>query len=181
MDDRSPLRQTEQLETRLLLSSVALTGSTLRVFGDAGVDNVITIGLDAAKTTVTVTVNGTAQTFSHDKVKSVRLFGDSGNDTIRVDESQAKFNIMTSLFGGAAGQNVIIGGDGNDTLIGGDDKDEIFGNAGDDFINGGPDDDTVWGGAGTDTLRGGGGGGQFHDGEFKNFSRFVREIIPKLG
>src|SRR5258706_12232014 len=87
----------EQLEPRLLLSSVAKTGSTLRVFGDTGVDNIITVGLDAAKDNVIVTVNGAMQSIPRGGLRRVRLFGDSGNDTITIDSTAAKFDIQTFI------------------------------------------------------------------------------------
>src|SRR5258706_10266947 len=118
------LALTEQLEPRLLLSSVAKTGSTLRVFGDVGVNNVITVGLDAAKNNVIVTVNGVTQSVARGGLRRVRVFGDSGNDTITIDSSQATFDIQTSLFGGAGAYRLrafdfcssIDGNDGNDRI-----------------------------------------------------------------
>ena len=72
----------EQMEPRILLSSVARTSGTLRVYGDAGVDNVIVVGFDATKDNVVVTVNGATQSVVSKDLKRVRIFGDSGNDRI---------------------------------------------------------------------------------------------------
>src|SRR5258706_371383 len=157
----------EQLEPRLLLSSVAKTGSTLRVFGDVGVDNVITVGLDAARDNVIVTVNGVTQSVSRNDLRRVRIFGDSGNDIITIDSSQATFDIQTSLFGGA----------GNDRLRGGDERDYIEGDDGNDRISLG--NGRNFGYAGNDTLSSSGGGGEAHQGEFKDINKFIAVLVPR--
>src|SRR5260221_158363 len=118
----------EQMESRILLSSVARTGSTLRVYADAGVDNDITVGLDDKK------VNGIGNDADEDG--SDLIFGGRGNDSIS----------------GEGSKDVIFGQDGNDTINGGTDRDEIYGMAGDDVISGGGGGDTLYGGAGDDAL-----------------------------
>jgi hypothetical protein len=93
-------RLAEPLESRLLLSSAVRTGQTLRVYGDAGVDNVITVGLDAARDNVIVTINGTTTSIPANDLRRVRIFGDTGNDTISIDDSQTRFSIQTYIFVG---------------------------------------------------------------------------------
>ena len=63
---------------------------------------------------------------------SARIFGGSGNDTLRGDDNV----------------NVIWAGDGDDT---------VFARAGDDEVQGGPGNDTLFGGDGDDLLNGGAG------------------------
>src|SRR5687768_1961965 len=95
-----PRRPVESLESRLLLSSAVRTGETLRVYGDAGVDNVITVGIDASRDNVVVTINGEVTNIPSDDLKRVRIFGDTGNDAITIDDSQSKFSIQTYIFAG---------------------------------------------------------------------------------
>lgn len=158
-------RHTEVLENRRLFASVAVTGGILRVFGDAGVDNVISVALTADKTTVVVTVNGASSSFAKSTVKRVRLFGDSGDDTLTVDSSQAQFNIQVDAFG-LGGNDAINGGDERDNFYGGDGNDSIslgtgrntgYGEGGKDVIAGGDQRDFISGGGGNDTIDGGAG------------------------
>jgi Ca2+-binding RTX toxin-like protein len=158
-------RHTEVLECRRLFASVAVTGGILRVFGDAGVDNVITVALTADKSTVVVTVNGNASNFAKSAVKRVRLFGDSGDDTISVDSSQTQFNVQVDGFGqggndtltGGDERNNFYGGAGNDTLVLGSGRNTAYGEGGKDRIIGGDQRDFVSGGGGNDTIDGGDG------------------------
>jgi Ca2+-binding RTX toxin-like protein len=157
------LSQAEQLEPRRLLSSAVRTGDTLRVFGDVGVDNVITVGLDAAEKNVIVVVNGQTTSVRREDLHGVRIFGDSGNDTITINSSQAIFDVQTSLFGGA-GDDRLKGGDERDYIEGNDGDDRIslgngrnfgLGDAGTDIIDGGDQRDFISGGAGPDLIHGG--------------------------
>jgi Ca2+-binding RTX toxin-like protein len=161
---RNPTPLAEPLERRLLLSAVNRRGSTLRVFGDTGVDNVITVGLDATRKNINVTVNGVTQTLSRSGLRRVNLYGDSGNDTISIDTSAATFDILTNIFAGAGDDRIrckdekdyVEGGDGNDRISLGGGRNFAFGQAGDDIIDGGDQRDFISGGAGADLLNGGG-------------------------
>ncbi|MEY2474398.1 MAG: hypothetical protein QOK28_3727 [Actinomycetota bacterium] len=58
---------------------------------------------------------------------------------------------------GAAGNDVLLGGNDSDSLHGGPGVDMINGNAGDDYVFGGDGDDVLWGGPGNDDEFGGNG------------------------
>ena len=79
----------------------------------------------------------------------IQVFGQSGNDTIALDESN-----------GALPAANLFGGDGNDTLTGGSGNDLLFGQAGNDTLIGKGGNDLLFGGAGNDTLIGGAGDDQ---------------------
>lgn len=162
MDDG--LIQTEALERRLLLSSVVRTGSTLRIYGDAGVNNVIDVSFDNAdKDNVLVVVNGVTTPIPAGNTKSIRIFGDTGNDTITIDSTLATFSIQTSIFGGAGDDRIrcgderdyVEGGDGNDRISLGNGRNFGIGDLGDDIIDGGENRDFISGGGGADLIRGG--------------------------
>jgi Ca2+-binding RTX toxin-like protein len=65
------------------------------------------------------------------------------------------FSFTTS--GGAAGNDVLLGGSESDSVHGGGGVDLINGNVGDDYLFGGDGDDVVWGGPGNDDAFGGNG------------------------
>ena len=79
----------------------------------------------------------------------IQVFGQAGNDTITLDESN-----------GALPAAQLFGGDGNDTLTGGSGNDLLFGQAGNDTLLGKGGNDLLFGGAGNDTLTGGDGDDQ---------------------
>ena len=74
----------------------------------------------------------------------IQVFGQGGNDTISLDETNGALP-RANLFGGA----------GNDTLIGGSGADQLFGQAGNDTLLGKGGFDFLFGGAENDTLTGG--------------------------
>jgi len=98
----------------------------LSVFGDDG-DNVIVTSRDAAGQILVnggaVPVSGGTATVAN--TATIQVFGNGGNDTISLDESNGALP-AAQLFGGA----------GNDVLTGGSGNDQLFGQAGDDTLNG---------------------------------------------
>ena len=181
----------ELLERRLLLSSVVRTGSTLRIYGDAGVDNVIDVAFETAdRNTVDVVINGVTTPISADNLKHVRIFGDSGNDTnhhrfhrseirhrhehfrrrgddrIRCGDERdyVEGNDGNDRISLGNGRNFALGGLGDDIIDGGDQRDFISGGGGADFIRGGLDRDQIQGDNGNDTLYGGTGNDADEDG-----------------
>src|SRR4051812_49279449 len=103
----------EGIEARRLFAGIEvanLFGNVLTVSGDDGVDDQITLSLSPDGSEVNVSINGTPQAPTPtDGLRSVRVTGGSGDDTITVLEGGStggKFNIATLL----------EGGDGNDTL-----------------------------------------------------------------
>src|SRR5262245_48307877 len=122
----------------------------LTEFGDKG-DNTITTSRDAAGRILVnggaVSIDGGVATVAN--TSTIDVFGQDGNDTIALDESNGALP-AARLFGGA----------GNDTLIGGSGADQLFGGAGNDTLLGKGGNDQLFGGAGNDVLIGGAGNDQ---------------------
>src|SRR4051812_36568237 len=107
----------EQLSTREMPAVVAsFSAGTLTVFGDS-LDNNITISRDAAGKILVnggaVKVTGGTPTIANTTL--VQVFGQAGNDTITLNESNGALP-KANLFGGA-GNDVLTGGSGNDMLF----------------------------------------------------------------
>ena len=122
----------------------------LSVFGDDLADH-ITLSRDAAGRILinggAVAVQGGQPTVANTAL--MQVFGQGGNDTIALDESN-----------GALPAAQLFGGNGNDTLTGGSGNDMLFGGAGNDILLGKGGNDLLFGGAGNDTLTGGTGDDQ---------------------
>src|SRR5215218_8149131 len=122
----------------------------LTVLGD-DLDNTITISRNAAGAILinggAVVIQGGAATVANTAL--ISGFGQNGNDTIRLDETN-----------GALPRANLFGGIGNDTLTGGSGTDLLFGQAGDDTLLGKGGADQLFGGADNDTLTGGDGDDQ---------------------
>ncbi|WLA62943.1 beta strand repeat-containing protein [Bradyrhizobium diazoefficiens] len=159
----------------------------LTTFGN-GQNNTIALGRNAAGTIVVnggaVAIKGGPATVANTKL--IQAFGQDGNDTITIDESNGAMP-AANLFGGAGndtltggsggdmlfgqsgndtllgkgGNDLLFGGAGNDVLIGGDGNDQMFGEAGNDRMiwNPGDDSDLMEGGEGIDTAEVNGGNG----------------------
>ena len=143
----------EQLGERIVLSATASFSATtgvLSVFGDAQA-NTLVVSRDAAGKLLVnggaVSVLGGTPTVANTAL--IQVFGQGGNDTITLDETN-----------GALPAANLFGGDGNDTLTGGSANDLIFGQAGNDILLGKGGDDQLFGGDGNDTLTGGVGNDQ---------------------
>jgi len=143
----------ESLEGRQLLSASASfvpSSGVLTVFGDAQ-NNTLIVGRDAAGQ---INVNGGAVkiqggTATVANVSLIQVFGQGGNDTLTIDETN-----------GAMPAADLFGGDGNDTLTGGSGNDQLFGQAGNDTLLGKGGNDLLFGGDGNDVLIGGAGNDQ---------------------
>src|SRR5712664_4940970 len=121
------------------------TAGLLSELGD-GVDNTIVTSRDAAGQ---LFVNGGAVPITGGRATvantaTIQVFGQGGNDTISLDETNGALP-AAQLFGGA----------GNDTLTGGSGNDLLFGQAGNDILLGKGGNDLLFGGDGNDTLAGG--------------------------
>src|SRR5689334_9480907 len=112
-------QQYEVLESRRLLSAALSSTGILRVNGETGKDNTITVNLNDAKDHVIVTVNGNVQgTFAVSKVKQIRVAGADGKDNISVTADSA-LTARTVLFG-EGGNDTLRSGAGPSALWGGD-------------------------------------------------------------
>ena len=134
------------------------TAGLLSVFGD-NLDDFITISRDAAgqifvnSGNVSITITGGTPTVANTAL--IQVFGQGGNDTITLDESNGALP-AARLFGGA-GNDVLTGGSGNDQLFGGAGDDTLVGKGGNDLLFGGAGDDVLTGGDGDDQVFGQGG------------------------
>ena len=115
---------------------------------------------DPDKLEIVVGADSKTFTFDRERVAEIAVDTESGNDFVRIDESNGVFTdgIPTTI-GGGDGNDTIAGGTGNETLLGGDGNDTIDGNGGNDVASLGAGDDTfVWDpGDGSDTIEGGDG------------------------
>src|SRR5205807_9567867 len=80
----------------------------------------------------------------------IQVFGQDGNDTIALDETNGALP-AANLFGGA-GSDTLTGGSGNDMLFGQAGNDTLLGKGGNDFLLGGAGNDTLTGGTGDDHV-----------------------------
>lgn len=169
------------------IASFSPTSGILSIFGDAE-DSALTISRNAAGTILVnggaIVIQGGSATVANTTL--IQAFGQGGNDTITLDESNGALpranlfggtgnDLLTSgsgadmLFGqagndtlfGKGGADFLFGGTENDVLTGGDADDQVFGEAGDDRMiwNPGDDSDLFEGGAGIDTAEINGGNG----------------------
>lgn len=122
----------------------------LTIFGDSA-NNGLVIGRD--KSGRILINNGHVKPLGGDptiaNTNEIDIFGQSGDDTITVDECHGPMPAVH-----------IFGGDGNDRITGGSGADLLFGQAGNDVIKGGGGNDLLFGGIGNDTLDGGSGDNQ---------------------
>jgi Ca2+-binding RTX toxin-like protein len=162
-------------------------GGTLTTFGDA-LDNTITLSRNAAGQILVnggaVPVRGGTPTVANTSL--LQVFGQGGNDTITLNESNGALP-RANLFGGIGndtltggsgadmlfgqsgndtllgkgGADLLFGGSENDVLVGGDGNDQMFGESGNDRMvwNPGDDSDLMEGGSGIDTAEVNGGNG----------------------
>jgi Ca2+-binding RTX toxin-like protein len=135
----------------MAISASFLSGArVLSVFGD-GLGNTISASRNAAGNILinngAVAIVGGNPTVANTDL--IQLFGQGGNDTITVDETNGPM---------PAAQ--LFGGDGNDTLTGGSANDLLFGQSGNDTLLGKGGNDQLFGGDGNDTLTGGAGDDQ---------------------
>ncbi len=148
----------EQLETRRHLSAT-LSGNVLTIVGtDRGDD----IAIAAGRRQFVVHDNGVQTAFDLGAVKTIRIYGLRGDDSIIVSPN---LPIRASIDAGP-GNDRVGGGARNDTIFGGHGNDTIAGNDGDDYIDAGPGDDFADGGKGVSVIHGGGGNDRATSGSF---------------
>jgi Ca2+-binding RTX toxin-like protein len=143
-----------------ITASFSPNAGVLTELGDS-FDNTIVTSRDAAGK---ILVNGglvpiVGGTATVANTGTIQVFGQAGNDTITLDESNGALPAAL-LFGGAgndaltggSGNDQLFGQDGNDTLLGKGGSDLLFGGAGNDVLNGGDGDDQMFGEAGNDRM-----------------------------
>ncbi|MGC2316996.1 MAG: calcium-binding protein [Bradyrhizobium sp.] len=137
-------------------ASFSTGAGLLSVFGDS-LDNSIVASRDAAGN---ILVNGGAVPIAGGQptvanTGTIQVFGQAGNDTISLDESNGA--LPAALLFGGAGNDTLTGGSGNDQLFGGAGNDTLLGKGGNDLLFGGDGNDTLIGGTGSDQMFGGAG------------------------
>jgi len=143
------------LEARALpaVTAVFSPAGILSVFGD-NLDNNIAISRNAAGQILVnggaVSVIGGTSTVANTSL--IQVFGQGGNDTITLNESNGALP-AANLFGGA-GNDVLTGGSGGDMLFGQAGNDTLLGKGGNDFLFGGSENDTLTGGDADDQVFG---------------------------
>src|SRR5215471_10171175 len=148
---RIPAAAHERTTTMAITASFSPTAALLTEFGDS-LNNTMTTSRDAAGRILVnggaVPVLGGQATVAN--TTTIQAFGQDGNDTIALDESN-----------GALPAAQLFGGDGNDGLTGGAGNDQVFGEAGNDRMIWNPGDgtDLFEGGDGNDTAEVNGGNG----------------------
>src|SRR5262245_25252097 len=115
-----------------ITASFSPDASLLSVFADSLDDNV-TLSRDAAGLILinggAVRVRGGSATVANTAL--IQVFGQGGNDTIALDESNGPLP-AAQLFGGD-GNDTMTGGSGNDILFGQEGNDTLLGKGGDDL------------------------------------------------
>ncbi len=135
----------------MTISATFIPGAgQLTATGD-NLTNTITFARDPAGTILinagNIAIAGGTATVAN--TATIQAFGQGGNDTIALDETNGALP-AAQLFGGA----------GNDTLTGGSGNDQLFGQGGNDILNGKGGNDLLFGGLGNDVLTGGTGDDQ---------------------
>lgn len=158
----------ESLEVREVPAATAsLVNGVLTVRGSAGNDIIV-----VRRSGERLIANGTGVSAALSQVRSIKIDGLAGNDTIRLLADGATGNGVPhrAVITGGGGNDVIVGGDGNDsisggggndTLSGGAGRDALYGESGTDTLDGGDGNDGLFGGANADTLTGGAGSDRF--------------------
>lgn len=146
-----------------------LKPGTLTISGNSGNNTITVRPVDADTWNVLLTSSNTEVDINSldtnslnpfdDPLSVISIFGNDGNDTIRVFNS-----ITTTLVAhggngndtirGGGGNDILFGGIGNDTLHGRDGVDQLFGEIGNDVLRGGSEADFLFGGSGYDRLFG---------------------------
>ena len=134
-------------------ASFIASAGTLSTFGD-NLDNTITLNRNAAGTILVnggaVAVTGGTPTVANTAL--IQVFGQGGNDTIQLSESNGALP-RANLFGGV-GNDTMVGGSGGDMLFGQSGNDTLLGKGGTDFLFGGSENDVLTGGDADDQMFG---------------------------
>lgn len=143
------------------LYRVGIADRTLKVTAtDVGGDLALRLAAaDPSRLQVDVGDDGTADfAIARTRFDRVVVAAGSGDNNVRVDDTNGPLAVPTSLDGGAGGDG-LFGGRGDETLIGGEGHDFVDGNGGRDHADLGEGNDTFrWDpGDGSDTIDGQGG------------------------
>jgi hypothetical protein len=156
----------EQLERRVFLSVSSISpAGVITAIGTDGNDT-ITVGLaEGNASTLTVTVNGSTDSYTLSQVTEIDVYGLGGNDNISVNQVAGPLHVPV-MFSGGAGCDTLTGGAGPATLLGGLGADRLVGVSSSDYLSAGHGADgvvdqdgtncTLLGGLGANTVSGSG-------------------------
>lgn len=139
----------ESLESRCLLHSSVVNGSTLTITGGAESD-VFAITSTETSFTVFITDGGVAETpetYLYSVINRIVIFAGDGNDRV----SAEAVTVPMQLYG-QSGKDTLLGGTAGDRIVGGGSRDIINGNGGNDRLEGSAGPDRLAGGGGNDTV-----------------------------
>jgi Ca2+-binding RTX toxin-like protein len=129
--------------------TASFSAGTLSEFGDS-LDNTIVTSRNAAGNLLVnggaVSIQGGTPTVANTSL--IQVFGQAGNDTITLDETNGALP-KANLFGGT-GNDTLTGGSGGDMLLEQGGNDTLFGKGGNDFLFCGADNAVGVGGDGND-------------------------------
>ena len=145
------------VSTRVVGGVLQLVGTTLNVYGTADVD-VFTVSED---TNLTIVRDGQTFLYSPGSVTAVNIYAGASADTVIVNSIATGTTVQ--VFGEAGNDTLRVstdvtagitlnGGDGNDLLIGGGGNDTLIGGIGNDYLNAGAGFNTMIGGVGDDVY-----------------------------
>lgn len=145
------------VSSRVVGGVLQLVGSTLNVYGTADVD-LITVTSD---TNLTIVRDGQSFVYAPGAVTALNIYAGASADTVLINSVAVGTAVQVFGEGGndtlkvAAGVTVGVtldGGDGNDLLIGADGNDTLIGGLGNDYLNAGAGFNTMIGGLGDDVY-----------------------------
>jgi Ca2+-binding RTX toxin-like protein len=137
------------------------TETALVIGGTTGNDTIVIAPADPTGKTVTVTINGVAQSTTPSPIGHILVYGQAGHDTIEVvskviNGQSASVAVPALLFAGSGNSTLsVAGSSANNVLVGGAGNDLLTGGSGRDILIGGPGADTLRAGSGGDVLIGG--------------------------
>lgn len=149
-------RMFEQLEDRRMLAGVTLSGGVLKVSGEYGQRNTLTISVSGSN--YIAKSNSISKTVSASSVSSIEIYGGDWNDTITIASGVSKKSYIDAREGndtvnGGGGADKVYGDKGDDKIYGNGGNDSLYGEAGNDYVDGGSGTNTADGGEGTDTVK----------------------------
>jgi Ca2+-binding RTX toxin-like protein len=160
----------EQLESRKMFASIALSGTTLSIFGGNGDHDSATINLVGSQLKVRVSstpITGFILTpqiterMVPTNLTKINFYGYGGDDSFVNNWFNDR---VTTYASGGAGNDYLEGYNGRDEFFGGSGNDILKGYGGNDLLHGDDGNDTLYGGTGNDDLYGDGGDDRLYGG-----------------
>ena len=88
-------------------------------------DDSFTISFNSDGIGIDVNVNGSVTTFFRSLVKSISVDGGKGKDSVKVVDTVEQPMVVSVVFFGGQGNDVMTSGSGNDTFVSGPGKDTL--------------------------------------------------------